>query len=335
VKRLPRFVIVVAILICLLAAEAGARAIAPRLSSDGSWPAGDMAAQYDAIVELSRHTDQLDVVFAGSSMIRRAVDAKVFSRRTGQRAVNASLPASSNILLGPWLLDVVVPLLHPKTVVIGVASRDFNDNTIGNGAYTTFVTSPGYQQYKSDTVLTRVDRVLSERSTLIRVRRSLRAPSNLVRALTTTPDREFLSACLENHPGEGRYVVGQFVQRYRKGWLRNYTTGGTQTVALIDTIERLEARGIAVILLRLPTSPDYIRAHNDPSDLVKFETALRTVIEQTGVPAIDGRATTSTELFRDPIHLNCKGSAAFTATLVDGWKDRDGRRTVRLAEARP
>lgn len=319
-----------ALLTCLLSAEIAARAMEPRLSSAGTWPDGAISDQYDALTGLSRRVDRVDVAFAGSSMTKRAIDANVFASRTHTTAVNAALPGSSNVMLGPWLIHVVVPLLHPKTVVIGIDGRDFNDRTAHNGSYATLVTSPGYLQHtEDDSFLGHLDRAFSERSALIRVRRSLRTPANVVRALTTGPELEADSKCREKVGGNTGNNE-RFLDRYPKSWLKTYTAT-SQTRAIVDAIEGLEARGVSVVLLRLPSIYDYVRARPGEDDVEVYEAALERVVDETGVAVIDGRKTIPLGQFRDRLHLTCEGMATFTRLLVGGWEDSDaGAATVAL-----
>jgi hypothetical protein len=304
----------IGLLACLLAGEVGARAIAPRLSSAGTWPEGEISEQYDKMSELERSGKRVDVAFAGSSMIKWAIDAKVFSRKTGQTAVNAWLPASSNVTLSPWLIDVVVPLLHPKTVVIEVSTRDFNDRVADNDALRTLTTSPGYlQRTDSDSLLTQIDSTLAKRIALVRVRRSLREPTKVIDALTG-PRQPWDRHCPNNLPARGRRLL----RRYPENWRQPYSATN-QTLAILDVVDKLEARGVEVVLLRLPTAYDYVRALPGEDNVVGYEAAMGQVVEQTGVPVIDGRRTVPIEQFRDYLHVTCDGMDTFTRSLIKRW----------------
>jgi hypothetical protein len=327
-RGLTVLVVAIGVLACLGAAEAAARVIEPRLSSAGTWPPGDIAAQYDVISELGRRGDPIDVVFAGSSMIRRAVDAEEFEQLTGKRSVNAALPRSSNFMIKPWLLDVVVPALRPKAVVIGVASRDFNDSDARSESYEAFVTSPGYQQLTSERLVVRAERGLSGVSALFRIRRALRSPENVWEAVQGEPDRSFLEACQAQERNRSyRSIALRGAVRQKQ--LANYAAGGDQTEALVETIKRLRQLRIDVTLLELPHTDDYLGLHDNPDkDYGEFEAALRSVRKATGVRLLDGRRTRSTTLFRDPLHLNCTGTVAFTALVAEAWGGEGPERVV-------
>lgn len=244
------------IVVFLLAGEAAARLLEPGLSSAGAWPRGRIAEQYDAVMERAEAGD-VDVVFAGSSMMQKAVDPELFSRQTGLRSINAALPASTNFMLGPWLEDVVLPMLHPDTVVIGVASRDFNDNGRGpDRALASFVGSPGYRTLVADDWLTDIDRAVSEYSALVRVRRSLRDPANVAGAIGRSRPSIPTLRCPPAHPGAERYRIHPTVARYPTTVLNDYSAGGVQTTELIDTITSLGRRGVEVVLVEmaLPTT---------------------------------------------------------------------------------
>jgi hypothetical protein len=306
----------------ILAVEGFVRRIEPGLSSAGAWPKGRIADQFDAV---SRYADgeRIDVVFAGSSMMQKAIDPELYTDRTGLRSVNAALPASTNFMLEPWLINVVVPMLRPRVVVIGVASRDFNDNANGpDRALASLVGSPGYQSRVAHDWLTRADRTASRFSALVRVRRSLREPSNVLRALRRPRGPVRARPCPPKSPGAERYRIDRTVRRYPKTVLNDFSAGGIQTRALIDTIRGLKRRGIDVVLVELASSRDYADLHpHRERDLAEYRAALRRVVDTTRVGRVDATSLTSPRYFLDPIHLNCAGSRRFTSALAEHWDE--------------
>jgi hypothetical protein len=262
------------------------------------------------------------VVFAGSSMIRQGFDHQLFTSRTGVPSINAALPASTNFLLEPWLIDVVVPRLHPRVVVIGVSSRDFNDNGKGPDlARDTFLNSPGYRTITGDDWMTRADRALSTVSALFRWRRSLREPSNVASAIRTRPLKIVEPECPKADPDDDRYTISKTVQDYPRSVLYDYSVGGAQTRALRSTIYSLHSRGIDVALLLVPATPDYDPLHpHGEADVRAYRAVLNDVVEDTGVTVIDATPIDDERYFRDAIHVNCPGRALLTRSIADRWE---------------
>jgi hypothetical protein len=316
-KRVRVLVVMAVMGAAILGAEGAVRWIEPGLSSAGAWPDGPLASQFDAL-SIRADDGPVDVVFAGSSMMHRAVDAKSFSERTRTSSFNASLAASTNTMLGPWLMDVVVPALRPKAVVIGVASRDFNDNADGPERTLRVLTgSPGYRIRTADDWLTRLDRALSGYSALIRSRRSLRFPTNVLDAAGRRRPPAPPRSC--PRPAElERYRFNPTVARYPRTLLNDYAAGGVQLRALVGTIEALQRQRIDVVLVKLPASREYPDLHpNGTRDIDAFDDALAEVVRRTDVDVWDGSDLTSTKYFRDAIHLNCAGAQRFTSELAD------------------
>lgn len=312
-----RFLALVSILVAtLVAAELAVRWIEPGLSSAGMWPDGPVANQFDAI---SARADDapVDVVFAGSSMMHRAADAELFSDLTGMSSFNGALGASTNFMLEPWLMKVVVPALRPRVVVIGVASRDFNDNARGpERPLRVLVQSPGYKVRTADDWLSRMDRAASRYSALLRERRSLRSPTNVLEAARNRRPPLEDEDC-QRSPKEERYRDNPTVTSYPTTVLNDYSTGGVQMRALVDTIEELQRRKIEVVLAKLPASREYPDLHpRGERDIDEFELALERVVRRTNVRVWDGRSMSSVKYFRDAIHLNCAGARRFTSEFA-------------------
>jgi len=316
------------VLAVLALGEGGARVLAPRLPSSGEWPDGPIAQQYDGLAHGSA-TAPVPVVFVGSSMVEAGIDPSTFSSDTGLRALNAAVPASTNAMLTPWLSHVVVPLARPRVVLIGIATRDFNDNAIGpHDAILALTRSPGYHSLVARDALTRFDRFVSRYSALIRLRRQLRNPMNILRAIVRADPSLSRDSCRSSV--SQRYRSSALVSSYPSSVLKNYSAGGAQTTALIQTIDHLKRMKIGVVLVKLPTTTAYLALHpHGRPDIASFDRAVRNVVRQTRAPLIDASEITSTHYFQDQIHMNCAGAKKLTSAIARDWPTAALKRFLR------
>ena len=125
---------------------------------------------------LARQRGRAEVVFAGTSMMRDAALPAEMSicRGPGSTCYNASLSAGVPTVMEHWLLDVVVPTLRPRVVVLGLSSLDFNDRgPRQKEAIATYTRAPEIR----DDVYARAARAAARVSYLVRYRAVLRQPA--------------------------------------------------------------------------------------------------------------------------------------------------------------
>ncbi len=173
----------IGIAVVVLGAELTARLLSPYLDEPLRY--GDRATQTKAsqLAHLRAAEGCVDVVFAGNSMSRDAIDPSVFtaSDTHGRRAYNASLDAASPALLARWLLEEVEPRLHPRAIVVAVSSLDVNRNArAGPSAFERYETAVAT---RSD-VLGRIQWAIMQRSALVDHRAQMRDPSEVWHAIS-------------------------------------------------------------------------------------------------------------------------------------------------------
>lgn len=272
-----------------------------------------------------------DIVAVGSSMVNAAVDPAALTRELGGRrpVFNAALNGAGARLLERWTLEVVVPRLRPKTVVIGVSSRELNDRGLDAAhAYDVVIGSRGFRDATGDgTFADRLEDRIAESSYLVRYRSVLRQPSRwggrkgspvgsrvndlgVLRAL-----RIFDNATYATTPRLSRATATRS--------LNDLTFGGRETAALGRLVTGLTSRGIRVVLLEMPITEDEIRLHPaGAADYARFEALLaRFAAAHPAVRVFDMRERfPDTADYRDPHHLNGTGKARFTGLLADVLK---------------
>lgn len=326
-RRLGRML--AALLAVLVLAEAAVRALEPYLPAPEVWADEATAVK---VAQLDRIDGEgcVDVVFAGSSMTRDALDPGVFrgTDPTGRRAYNAALDAASPELIQQWLTDQVVPRAHPALVVIGLASFDLNDNArITTAALDAYTAAP----YSARGLTNGLQRWFTRNLALVRQRPALRSPEAVGRALSLwrdgrragRPDAAGIPDLLaaDGHGLSRRaleYRGDRGVQAFvRRELLNDFDIGGRQVDALRATIEQLRAAGVDVALLPLPVTDDYVSLHPaGAADQAEFRRALDAVAEATGVAVLD-TPVLPVSAFADTHHLNGTGADVLSAALPE------------------
>lgn len=319
--------VLVALLAVVVGAELGVRAIADRLGP----PSVD---QFDVFLEQSlEDVDRLqraggaDVVVLGSSVAGYAIDpARLAERsRVVGSAYNAWLPGAGVRVLRGYAEEILLDRLEPRAVVIGVTARELNDK----GA--TSADLPTDSQYAQSTVrrgaitdgrlLDRIDRWASDRSYLLRYRRRLREPAQVLRHALGARAAE---------PADLRTPLGDATQhartlaeangRYRaleREALAAFSVRGAELAALELLIGELRARGIVTVLLDLPVAAPYVDLlPGGAADLARFEQALDALAARQGVPLVRVPHGPFEGSFADWSHLDATGAARLTDELA-------------------
>ena len=115
--------------VVLLVVEAGVRVASTRLPEPLRYYSTDAQRIVDDMDVLRRAGVKSDLTFVGTSMVRRDIDAdEMESKLPGIKwAHNVALPGAQTPIVERWMLDEVIPRIHPKRVVWGISSLDFND----------------------------------------------------------------------------------------------------------------------------------------------------------------------------------------------------------------
>ena len=115
------------VLTVLLLSELAARVLAGGLP-DPDWNFAQTDRKVSEMEALAAAGETADVVLLGNSSVNGAFVTEDLEQLTGIGTIfNAALDGSSMRQTEDWALNVVVPLIAPRTVVIGLTSRDLND----------------------------------------------------------------------------------------------------------------------------------------------------------------------------------------------------------------
>lgn len=307
--------------------EVSARLAAPSLPVDpGKWPRAEIAQKLDQIHDMVSDRETAEVVFAGSSMMAGGIDPVAFTESSGITSYNAGFAGPTVRTVGPWITGIVEPLLHPKVVVVGIQSREMNDNAPkGETMYDKFITSPGYKQAASS-VANRLEGELESLSFFLRYRRAFRRPADLfssdAAALEDAKVRKEIGPRGSRIEEAGTYrATDKFKNTLYRKMLIDFSVGGVEYDALLQLHEDLEARGVRLVVLNMPVTSDYAPIHADPAgDMAAYHEVLDRFASETGVTIIDAEdAFPNSEVFREPIHLDIVARASFARGLAEAW----------------
>ena len=307
--------------------EVSARLAAPSLPVDpGKWPRAEIAQKLDQIDDMLSDGETAEVLFVGSSQIAGGINPVLFTESSGVTSYNAGFGGPATRTLRAWTTDILEPLLHPKVVVLGIQSRDVNDNAPkGEDIYNKFITSPGYKQAASS-VTNRLEGQLEALSFFLRYRRAFRSPADLFSSDAAALEDAKVSKELGprgkriDHRGTYR-ATDRFLSTLYRKTLIDFSVGGVEYDALLQLHEDLEARGVRLVVMSMPVTADYDLVHADPAGaMAAYHELLDRFASETGVTVINAEdAFLNPEVFRDPVHLDVDARDSFARTLADAW----------------
>jgi hypothetical protein len=290
------------------------RLLEPRLDRPQEWYQ-DAAQQ--AIDEMDRVREaglQTDVVFVGSSMVRRGVQIPIVEDELDSVdfAGNLGLPYANTSVVRRWLLEQVMPRLQPRRVVWGVQSSSFNgsaDLPPLEVYERTRATRPG--------ILGPLDRVLARYLFLSRHRAQLRDPEALSHVFSP-PAAESLAELDDllsptnvrrrPRPGADTEAPEELASQF--------SIGERETRDFRYTVGRLQEAGIDLVLVVMPIPTAYVAGHpNGEADIAAFRTWVAAEAEALGVPLFDFSRALPDDLFADRAHLLAQGADALSVML--------------------
>lgn len=275
-----------------------------------------------------------DLTFVGDSLVQRDIDAAKFERKLpGVRwAHNVAIGGFQIPTTQPWLLNEVVPRLHPRRVVIGISSSDFNAGRSPNTQ-----TLPGYESARATKggLDGDVNRAL-ERLLLSKYRNQLRDPYALYQAALGKATHMRTSGTLESRAkwtmGYPKVTAAQLARGrrtelayIRSQQLRNYRVGTDEMKAYVETLQTLRREGIEVAVVLMPVSSQYIASHpRATADFVTWRNMVTDAARAQHVPVLDLTRAMPDADFRDYEHLSVQPAERFTSLLLSrlrtlGW----------------
>jgi len=277
---------------------------------------------YDAATQLKvAQLDDLgdaDVVFAGTSVAWQGLVPDVFTGAdpAGRTAYNAGLAGGVPVVMGPWLLEEVIPRLQPDLVIWGVTSTDFS------ASYGDDNLDRYRDALDSRTgALAAVEQTIARFSSLVRYRTILRHPSALFGSERDGIEDDFAAAAtILGHDGERLdFGIDTDPDRARQieARLRDYRIDESDIEAMYRTVNVLRDQGIGVVLVEMPMPNRYVLLHPDGvADTARAHETIVAISEVFELPLIDLRYGFTDDDFVDSTHLDQTSAASLTKRLT-------------------
>lgn len=342
---------VVVVVVGLLVAEVGARAVADHLPSSGDDGRQELSRKQARLEELAEQGG-VEVVFFGNSTIDAGIDPPRVvqaSQQVAGPAYNAALLGAPMYLQDQWIDEVAGGAASPEVAVVGFGPLDVVDwaNPVGDGADPL---SPAQQRLfeglvtdnlaeLDDDWLSEVDRTSSDWSVLLEHRGALREPAVVLGATFQAATGREPSADLdrtdarwdENLSADGQ--VQQFLDRQGaaiEGIGGDFLHRSLETSARPERIEGVvdafAEHDVPVVLLVAPVDLGRLPQASAQA-YVELAAEIVAEADELGVPVVDiSQAAYGPELYADGIHLNAAGSARFSddvAVALDALCRRD------------
>jgi hypothetical protein len=267
-----------------------------------------------------------DITFVGTSQVARGALPRVVRQKLGFDWVeNVALPGAQTPVVQRWLLDEVVPRLHPKRVVWGVSSIDFNggrpDPTIEKYDAAR-ATRPG--------LIADADRMLADHLAIAKYRNELRDPVKFAGALRVGQASQALEP-LKNllgpmHRDPTRHA--NFKRGYQyltKSQLGNFRVTQPYIDAFQSTLRSLREQGIQALVVIMPVPTGFRLAHPEgPAQYERWKATTIKAARATGTRVLDLDDTEPDTDFPDFVHLTKPAAQSWSALLADhlaaiGW----------------
>ena len=298
-------------------AEGTIRVLDHRLEEPLQWyhiSAQRKDAEMDRLAEAGLTSD---LTFIGTSMVAADIVTERFEERlvTIVDAHNLALPAAQATVVKRWVLEAVLPKLHPDRVIWGISTLDFNSNRAELPIET-------YDRSRATRhgVLGVMDRVLDHLA-LSHHREKLRDLSVLEDLGVS--DRERSLTALEDallgtrRTDENDAKRADQLRRIETEVVNDYTTGERELDAFRTTIDTLLHAGVEVVVVFMPISLAYIDAHpRGASDVDVFHEKVTDIAISLGVEVIDMSSLMDERYFADNTHLNREGAELFSTELI-------------------
>jgi hypothetical protein len=319
----------------VVAAEVFARMLLPSLPTDvHTWPRAEIGQKLEQIERMESRGEQVDVLFAGSSLVAAGINPQLFTQQSGLTSYNAAFAGSSMRTVARWVLDIVEPKLSPEVIVIGMASRDVNDGGPKNlTVYESFMNSPGYKQ-ETASLAHRLEGSLEDISIFLRYRRRFREPTTLIEENRTPVEEQRIRKVigprgLRVQEPKNYALLSEMRSTLQTGALSDFSLGGAERDAIVEMQDQLQARGVELMLLDMPVNDDYVDAHEAPRhNMVQYRAFVDRLADETGAALIDAQKAFATTIpYRDILHIDTDARDALTLALAKSWDElRDGVR---------
>ncbi len=294
-------IVAATLVLTLLGAELGVRILGDRLPDPSPWPS--LESQVKATL-LEAAPSRVDLVAVGDSTMEGGVDPGRLRARFGIEAFNAAIPFSTPLAMEPWLEDVVLSRLHPRTVVIGLGF---------DPPQTTAETDP-LRRALAENPDEGVWQVLARHSELVRRRRQLRDWPETLRALRAVESGTWTVEGFQT--GYARRTIRSLNRVQDPAQRASVPMSDDNAASLARLVRYLTREGISVVVvmepIRCPTEACRAGVVDSPFHRQVSDTARR-----LGVGFVDTNVERwGPEWFVDDLHLTEAGVERFTDVIA-------------------
>jgi hypothetical protein len=264
-----------------------------------------------------------DVVLVGTSQMARGGVPRAIERELGRPNIhNVALPGASTPVVKSWLLNEVEPRLHPKRVVWGISSIDFNGgrpNQVIANYDSARATRPG--------ALGDADRELASMVPIARRRSDLRQPIQLAKNLRAgAPEEVHASKPLDRLLGPMRTNRGKKLKRaasyLRRQQLADFVATPRYVHAFASTLQDLRDQDVETVVVVMPVPAAFRDAH--PGGAAQYEQWKRMAIataRASGAKVLDLNDTRPDADFPDYVHLERHAAEDWSRDLGRDLRD--------------
>jgi hypothetical protein len=270
-----------------------------------------------------------DLVFAGTSQAERGVDPRTVGQALGwQWTGNVAIPGTQSPITKRWLLEEVEPRLHPRRVVWGISSIDFNGGK----------PNPGIPRYNASVatrqgLLGEADEIFQDDFAVARHRSQLRDPYKLATLLREGKPADAPKRALAKLLGPtfrataGAKGKAAELRYLHFGLLAGFKVTPEYLDAFRSTLEELHRDGVETAVVIMPVSTQYRDGHpKGPAQYEAWKRLATRTAKAAGASVIDLDASVPDEGFSDYVHLTSESAVTWSATLAQrlaalGWSN--------------
>jgi hypothetical protein len=248
--------------------------------------------------------------------------------RPDLRGYNAGLHRGFYGVTGPFLVDAVLPMLRPATVVLGVSIFDLNDN--GELLHDTTERYERALLGRQDAI-GRAARLVAARSALFRNQGALRRPRRVAMAVAARvsgkevedddvrDSRHNVGAEGEwlGYSARGFHTTDKMRAHLIEGGLGNHHVGGRQVSEVEQWLRRIQDRGPrAVLALMRPSDQLWREVADGERHRGEAVETIRALAARVGVTLLEPEVDlVDEEHYADLAHLNRSGMRRFSVAL--------------------
>lgn len=273
------------------------------------------------------------VMFVGSSTMDVSMNPSGLPPLHSRRPpYNAATGGATIGMIDVWTRLVAAPKLHPDIAVVGVVTRELNENDpqqieLDKGFSKSVRVHRLLHRESTREV---IERHVSDVSAIFKFRTVLNQPKRVLDTLFTGKYRSgefgeivsddgqyeaFLNVHLTNH--------GAAYRDLRATGLHNFKIGAAKVATLRRMLTALAARHIKVVVVNMPVTQVYVEAHpRGKADYDAGVSTLRREARRVGAQFVDVGVWPD-RYFADSAHVDALGSRRFTR-LIGGVLARLG-----------